>query len=326
MSFVKVKNISDTNVSFGSFVIEPKNTAVLTKNNYFNTIKTFDEIERIAVEIKEEKSVSILDFGAKGDGVLDSTQFIKNAFEYCSENHITCYVPDGVFRTTGVSISNDLSLECSEFGTILGGLTITNGAKIFINHISCSVDIEEISSHVVSGFIGESDLANDSVTETKIKNSSVTHSKLSDDSVDTNNIKNLSVTKDKLDTKYCPFPIGFIYMSATSSNPSLTFEGTTWEAWGTGRVPVGVDTSQVEFNTVQKVGGAKTHTLTAEQMPSHSHQLGWWGVATAQIGTNLSNLWRGDSPSFKTTTSAGGGQAHNNLQPYITCYMWKRTA
>ena len=97
--------------------------------------------------------------------------------------------------------------------------------------------------------------------------------------------------------------------------------------WGTGRVPVGVDTSQTEFNTVQKTGGTKTHTLTVDQIPSHNHasnHLFVWGGSGLNIGG--SGLTTVDLNKSVTSGNTGGGQAHNNLQPYITCYMWRRTA
>lgn len=59
------------------------------------------------------------------------------------------------------------------------------------------------------------------------------------------------------------YPIGSIYFSINSQNPSKWFGG-TWEAWGTGRVPVGIDTSQTEFNSVEKTGGSKA-------MQKHQH-------------------------------------------------------
>lgn len=122
------------------------------------------------------------------------------------------------------------------------------------------------------------------------------------------------------------YPIGSIYMSVNNVNPSTLFGG-TWVAWGSGKVPVGVDTSQTEFNTVEKTGGEKTHTLTVEEMPSHNHIL--WGVRKYQAdGTNA---WVQDGEANVAveeakTTVTGGSQPHNILQPYITCFMWKRTA
>ena len=132
--------------------------------------------------------------------------------------------------------------------------------------------------------------------------------------------------KNLLDVVY---PIGSIYMSVQKDNPS-NFIGGTWEAWGNGKVPVGVDTSQTEFATVEKTGGEKTHTLTNKEMPTHSHTFN-------TIPTTDTQGWEPPHQVFeykyvsgthytKNTEVNGDGLAHNNLQPYITCYMWKRIA
>ena len=90
-----------------------------------------------------------------------------------------------------------------------------------------------------------------------------------------------------------------------------------------GTVAVGLDGGQTEFNTLGKSVGAKTHTLTIEEMPSHSHPLHTASTAGNVGGT----LVRGNTYlSDDTTWGSGGSQPHNNLQPYITCYMWRRTA
>ena len=79
--------------------------------------------------------------------------------------------------------------------------------------------------------------------------------------------------KDKNGNKCYPapyWPIGSIYISVNNTNPSQWFDG-VWESFGSGRVLVGVDTSQSEFNTVMKTGGEKVHKLTTNEMPSHNH-------------------------------------------------------
>lgn len=84
-----------------------------------------------------------------------------------------------------------------------------------------------------------------------------------------------------------------------------------------GRVPVGVDSSQTEFDTLGETGGEKTHTLTVEEMPSHNHQ-----VARATSGQDGGSDWNIQNASTGIaqwyTTSTGGGQPHNILQPYQT--------
>jgi microcystin-dependent protein len=165
------------------------------------------------------------------------------------------------------------------------------------------------------------------------------------------------------------WPVGSIFMSVSPTNPNTLLGGGTWAAWGTGRVPVAVDTGQTEFATVEQTGGEKTHLLTVAEMASHTHVQNSHGHAhtltTVSTGAhdhaisysrfNLTTAGSGvaglDGASATTTRSAvssdgahshtfggsitdatatnqntGGGGAHNNLQPYITCYMWKRTA
>lgn len=128
------------------------------------------------------------------------------------------------------------------------------------------------------------------------------------------------------------YPVGSIYMSVNPTNPSELFPLTAWAEWGKGRVPVGVDISQTEFNKAEKTGGSKAVTLTVDQIPSHTHKVPkpeWYGT-TSQSDTGFGllktkNPIKDGSDGF-VSASAGGGKAHSNLQPYITCYMWVRTA
>ena len=128
------------------------------------------------------------------------------------------------------------------------------------------------------------------------------------------------------------YPVGSIYINATNStNPGTLLGFGTWTAFGAGRVPVGIDSSDTDFDTAEETGGSKTHTLTTNELPSHTH------THTVQTGRSFSSSI-GNAPvvqgsdntvlssSAVTTSSTGGGSAHNNVQPYIVVYMWKRTA
>ena len=230
------------------------------------------------------------------------------------------------------------------------------------------------------------------------------------------------------------YPVGSVYISTSGTNPSSLFGG-TWVAWGSGRVPVGVNTGDGNFNTVEKTGGTATETLSVSQMPSHTHTFtgravtsggnsvtpsasftgkavntgnqstghthsvslttsengkhthqqsnqgwynlpgnpsSWWtnynasgvnwlnsasqgvtapittenGAHTHSVSGNTGGISANHTHSVTaagsvslantshthsvtavgSNSSTGGGAAHNNLQPYITCYMWKRTA
>lgn len=118
--------------------------------------------------------------------------------------------------------------------------------------------------------------------------------------------------------------VGDIIFSTSDENPSTIYGG-TWVAWGKGQVPVGVDTSDSDFNTVEKTGGEKEHTLTVDEMPSHKHDFGqqFTGMPVSSGNYGYYMIAGTQTDVIKNT---GGNQPHNNLQPYITCYMWKRTA
>ncbi len=81
-----------------------------------------------------------------------------------------------------------------------------------------------------------------------------------------------------------------------------------------GRVSVGVDTSQTEFNTIGKTGGEKTHTLTIQEMPSHNH-----GITVGYAGSGNTHVYYNNNSGdgWLGTDNTGGDQPHNILQPYI---------
>ena len=83
-----------------------------------------------------------------------------------------------------------------------------------------------------------------------------------------------------------------------------------------GRVPVGLDSTQTEFNVLGEAGGTKTHTLTTDEMPSHKHTTN----QTNGYGGGSSRFAVGPGPTSSTNNidvgASGGGSAHNNLQPY----------
>ena len=144
------------------------------------------------------------------------------------------------------------------------------------------------------------------------------------------------------------YPVGSIYMSVNDTNPA-TFLGGTWVRWGQGRVPVGVKDDDDDFKSSELTGGEKQHTLTTRETPTHTHDIsvkpdrsGYGGsiyitteqgsyvkyLPTANSTNNRIGLEAGlGSPdSVVLMSNIGGDKPHNNLQPYITCYMWKRTA
>lgn len=124
------------------------------------------------------------------------------------------------------------------------------------------------------------------------------------------------------------YPVGSLYFNvAVSTSPATLLGFGVWSRYGQGRVLVSQDGTQSEFDTLNETGGAKTHTLSWNEMPAHSHPQN----VTANAGPAIRRDFQSDGGGGTyaqgvNTGDAGGNQAHNNLQPYIVVYMWQRIA
>ena len=120
------------------------------------------------------------------------------------------------------------------------------------------------------------------------------------------------------------YKVGDLFLTTNSENPSLRFGG-TWELYGKGKVLVCVDPDDSDFSAVKKTGGEKEHTLTIDEMPSHNHSVKY---ASNDTGFGDNYFTAGKKGNYNTSNVpinyTGGGKSHNNLQPYITCYIWIR--
>ena len=116
------------------------------------------------------------------------------------------------------------------------------------------------------------------------------------------------------------YMIGDICFRITATSPAYDFGG-TWTRWGQGRMPVGVDELDADFDEAEKTGGEKKHTLIIDEIPAHNHSGGVTLLSQILAGGGV-GYWFNST----NTGNRGGGLPHNNLQPYITCYMWVRTA
>lgn len=138
------------------------------------------------------------------------------------------------------------------------------------------------------------------------------------------------------------YPVGSIYTETTGVNPATTFGFGTWVAFGGGRVLVGNGTSDQAF-AAGATGGESTHQLTTSELAAHTHTITDPGhthlamAASTFAGTGAQPItyFSGSSPNYSgnassttgiTNNNAGSDTAHNNLQPYIVVYFWKRTA
>jgi hypothetical protein len=151
-----------------------------------------------------------------------------------------------------------------------------------------------------------------------------------DSSNDSTGMRNLTVSgtitigSNTATTLQAVYPVGSIYINAAvSTNPGTLLGFGTWAAFGAGRVMVGLNSGDSDFDTAQETGGAKTHTLTTSEIPAHTHNSNFVTGGTSVSGVSTSGNY---DAATNATSSTGGGSAHNNVQPYIVVYMWRRTA
>ena len=126
------------------------------------------------------------------------------------------------------------------------------------------------------------------------------------------------------------YPVGSLYMNATNStNPATLLGFGTWSSFGAGRVLIGIDSGDTDFDTAEETGGSKTHTLSVAELPAHSHTISGNISRSGHSYEHHQYNSRMPGENFDTNPSVsntGSGNAHNNVQPYIVVYMWKRTA
>jgi hypothetical protein len=136
------------------------------------------------------------------------------------------------------------------------------------------------------------------------------------------------------------FPVGAIYTAVVSTNPGTLLGFGTWTAFGAGRVMVGYDSGNSLFDTAEETGGSAdaivvshTHTATVTD-PGHNHTFQQAGSPQNQSGSATPCFTANSTQNTSTATTgisvsnstAGTSGTNANYQPYITVYMWKRTA
>ena len=230
---------------------------------------------------------------------------------------------------------------------------IANGTIVSADIASNTITSSNIASSTVTG----SNISTNTITASNIAANAIGASELADNAVDTNAIANGAVTLAKLASSALSnaYPVGSVYINASvSTNPATLLGFGTWVSFGAGRVLVGVDSGDASFDTLGETGGTKdaivvshTHTGSTNTTGSHDHDNGIYnrllrapyagsltGNDTVGSGTEQA-VGGGDSQPMVdagshshtfTTNSTGSSGTNANLQPYITVYMWKRTA
>jgi len=232
--------------------------------------------------------------------------------EMPSHNHSTVYMcsfPEGVANSRTGYGYNEVALNKSSYGNSVSN---TGGGYAHNN----------IQPTVVSNFIIKAANVSQLPDEAEVVDG---YSTSTTDAYSANYINNMILN--------AVYPVGSIYMSINSTSPATLFGG-RWEAISQGRTLVGVGTG-TDINgdsmtwAAEATGGEYLHTLTIDEMPSHNHNVNT--IFPFTIGSNRTAVANSTSNNVTGTAgdvvlNAGGGQAHNNIQPFFAVYMWKRTA
>lgn len=284
----------------------------------------------------------------KGTGYIISGSSIKdisnNAFRFAIDRNISLNSGDAFFN---------VALVDKETGTTTRKGSFKNSIKI----ISNSIDEGTVSTDLAVSIIEtiQSNVATATAKETSLREAITTGdldnyvTKVSGKGLSSNDFTNayktvldgLTTTLSNaiLESKKALYPVGSLYFNATSNaNPSTLLGFGTWEQIAQGKTLIGVDTEDTDFNTAGKTGGSKTHNHTSGTLVADigavDNNLSYIGYnATDAIknnynrGVSASAMENVDSKNVNHATTVSGNTANSSsLQPYITVYIWKRTA
>ena len=212
-------------------------------------------------------------------------------------------------------------------------LKIVKGTEINTEFVNISVAIATKADLASPTFTGSPVLPTGTTGVTQSANNNST-------ALSTTAYTDAAITAAITAVKSALFPVGAIYTAIVSTNPNTLLGFGTWSAFGAGRVMVGFDSGNALFDTAEETGGSAdaivvshSHTATVTDT-GHSHStpggVSGGGSAgytkadqAAQAGPNTNSATTGISVSNSTTGLSG---INANYQPYITVYMWKRTA
>lgn len=284
-----------------------------------------------------------------GSNTKPSETYIYNPSNF----HVSAADNDG----NGANIANTYLKR--SVGYMEGPLNFANGTWNLVGDDSYMGDIDISGTLGIKGANGETGIAlvaqngdkNDDFARISYDGGNINFSKTIGGNITGN--AGTATNADKLDGYHASdllgkiYPVGSIYMSMVATNPASLFGIGTWERISQGRMLLGADDSGYKAGAT---GGEATHTLSVNEMPAHSHGISNSGDHTHNFyGSDGDDgpLTEGDGLDAEsnnhythneryTTSSAGahthtisnegGGAAHNNMPPYLVCYIWQRTA
>ena len=254
---------------------------------------------------------------------------------------------DGTTAEASIATRPKLVLSASEPAGVIDDNTLYGVYGDFGQITSEDISDSAVTSPKLAGSSVTTDkISAGAVTTAKIASGAVTASQLGSSSVTTVKLASNSVTAAKCDWSTFLnkiYPVGSIYMSVSHTSASAVataLGGGTWVAWGAGRVPLGMGSNgTTNYTTVEATGGEEKHQLTAGELPKLSGEgqfkpydsFSTSGIVAGRSWAQTKNFsaqpgLQSASTIYGFTISFGNNEKHENRQPYITVYMWKRTA
>ena len=336
--------VNDFNIDI-DLKLKPSFPTILKINQYdrgaYIKVNLFDNGEPYIISSTE---TAIVEFALpKNKGYIISGNSIKdisnNSFKFAVDRNISLNSGEATFNVALVDKATGTTTRKGSF-------------KKYIKIESNSIDEGTVSSNLAVSIIEtiQSNVATATAKETSLREAIKTGdldnyvTKVSGKGLSTNDFTNAYKTvldgltttiNDAISTAIvnnnkATHPLHSVKITLDNVNPSTYITGTTWKLTAKGKTLVGVDEDDTDFNTVRKTGGSKTHTLTVQELAPHVHPQvitnGTGGSVNGRAdyvedGTNMNTYPQGCS-----TGSTGGGQAFSIMQPYITVYIWERTA
>jgi hypothetical protein len=320
-----------------------------------------------------------------GLGNLSWTTVSGGTTSVYGDSNVTTLLNSGFFNTTFIgSIPNSVHANYAEMANGVAGANVTGqvsnaliAGTVYTNAQPNITSVGTLANLTVIGNIGAGNITVGNVNASYLKGngSSITGSVTNAinlvaggtingtvtavTQLTTDNSTKVATTAFVQSILGVLYPIGSVYINATvNTNPLSLLGFGTWQAFGNGKVLVGVDGGDALFNTVGNTGGSKdaivvshTHTLSGttgamSANDKHSHYIGSEdGIGSSRGGGDpnkelVDDYNAGNGPKAYTnpvdlshthsisgtTSSVGSSGTNNNLQPYIVVYMWKRTA
>ena len=300
---VEYKNIS----TIGGTCKNNEMVKVMIPQGQYNNMFILKGGETSTNIVPSVSSVSSVN-GKSGDVILDSKDIgLGNVPNVSTDNQTPSF-------TQADTLENITSKE--KLSIMFG--KVSKAIDSLINHFANEdnphhVTKSQVGLNNVGNFKSVSTVANQGLTETEKKNAR----------------DNMGIGRSGIIEFDKIYPIGSIYMSVNNTNPTELFGG-TWE-----QIKDCFLLSSGDVHTAGETGGETVHTLTTDEMPSHSHRDMMWGENSGNyFGVNAydgGGIWRFEysantSQASFYTNRVGGSQPHNNMPPYLVVYVWKRIA